>query len=108
MSKEIFDILLLNSITTIAISYLYNLFVNTFSKSESSTNQTTQTDVQEQKIDYLYKKIASLEEHINHIDLSIEDIEDKIETKNNKIIESSIALNNKLEDFIQYNYELYD
>jgi peptidoglycan hydrolase CwlO-like protein len=112
MSRQFIVLLFLNSLTTITISYLYNYFVYTFSTKHKDIPKVKVIDhsdpTQDDKIEYLYKKIINLENSINSLQNSIDDIEDKIENKNNKIIESSIALNSKLDDFINYNYECYD
>ena len=99
--SRLVSLVLLNSMTTFAITYFYNTYIIKFWK-------TSTQDAQHKKLDYLYKKIQELEQSVNFLQQSIEEIDYKIEQKNNKIIESNIELNSKLEDFITSNYELYD
>ena len=53
-------------------------------------------------------KINELVEKINKLEKSVEELEEKIDKKNSKLIESNIILNSKLEDFINYSYDIYD
>lgn len=90
--------LFVNSLTTIATVYFYNVAYNYYTKN--------QKDLLEQKVDYLYKKVHELEMSLNYLQQFMEDIDDHINTKNNQVIQSSIALNSKLDEFINYNYDI--
>ena len=56
----------------------------------------------------MVSKINQLERSIVSIQQSIEELEDNLNTKNNKVIESNFALSSKLDDFINYSYDVYD
>lgn len=84
--------------TTAIITYLWNKYVKT-------KNKNDETD---EKLEVIFLKIRELEYRISSIQSSIEDLENNLSTKNNKIIESNIALNSKLDDFINYTYDVYD
>lgn len=60
------------------------------------------------KLEFVLNRIKDLEQSIIVLQQSIDDIEETIDKKNNKVIESNIVLNSKLEEFINSNYELYD
>lgn len=83
--------LVLNTFTTALVSFVYAYYKN--------------KDLQDTKINILLKRIENLEEKLTVLQQSIENIEEDINYKN-KVIESNIALNSKLEDFINYNYEM--
>jgi peptidoglycan hydrolase CwlO-like protein len=101
MSRHYISLVFLNSLTTFAISYLYNVtFHSYFSKKSKDTNN--------EKFEYLYKKIHNLEQSVIRMQEMIEEIDIKIDDKNNHIIESNIALNSKLEEYINYNYDIYE
>lgn len=103
MSRHYISLVFLNSLTTFAISYLYNVtFHSYFSKHSKEDNVTNE------KFEYLYKKIHNLEQSIVHIQECLEEIEIKIDEKNHHLIESNMALNSKLEEFINYNYDVYE
>jgi hypothetical protein len=93
MSRPFLTFLAINTFTTVLISTLYNFYLKRSSK-------------QDEKLDFLLSKIKTLEESVNSLQQSIEDIEENI-NKGNSIIQSNIALNNKLDDFINYSYEVY-
>lgn len=99
MSRPLITFLIFNSFTTFAISYIYNYYAS-FHKEE--------VDSQNKKLEFLLHKIKELERSVLILQQSIDEIEDTIEQKNNKVIESNTVLNGKLEDFINSNYELYN
>jgi peptidoglycan hydrolase CwlO-like protein len=95
MSRPLVTITVINTFTTALFAFLYKLYNN-------------QKVEQEHKIEYLMKKIENLEKTVVDLQQSIEDLEENIHNKNDKIIQSNIALNNKLDDFINYSYDIYD
>jgi len=93
MSRPFLTYFVINTFATILMTTFYNFYLKKTSK-------------QDDKIEFLLTKIKQLEESVNSLQQSIEDIENI--NKSNNIIESNIALNNKLDDFINYSYEVYD
>lgn len=97
--SNIFPLIFINSITTtvttLAITYLYNLYV------------INGQIIREQnfKIEMLSKQ---LQENMRELLIYIEEIEDKLDKKHNKFIESNSDLNSRLDDFITSNYDIYD
>lgn len=97
MSKNIISFIVLNGITTSIFTMIYNyIFVK---KEKNDINN---------KIDILLKKINTLENSIHELHEYVEEIEFKIQKKNNKVIESHTELSSKLENFINCNYDVYD
>jgi peptidoglycan hydrolase CwlO-like protein len=98
MSK-FFPFIFINSITTtfttLAITYLYNLYIIKTNKEQNN------------KIELLYKQLSSLEERMQYMQLYIEEIEDKLDKKHTRFIESNSDLSNKLDEFITSNYDIY-
>ena len=94
MSRPFLTYLAINTFTTILMTTFYNFYLK-------------KTTKQDDKIEFLLTKIKRLEESVNSLQQSIEDIEENI-NKSNNIIESNIALNNKLDDFINYSYEVHE
>lgn len=99
MSRPLITFLVFNSFTTFVVSYIYNYYLS-FHKEEINS--------QNMKLEFVLNKIRDLEQSIINLQQSIDDIEETIEKKNNKVIESNIVLNSKLEEFITSNYELYN
>lgn len=91
MSKPFITITI--TFTTLLFGYLYHLTIK-----QSQTK----------RIDLLISKINELESKVLSIQSSIDDLENTLHIKNNKIIESNIALNSKLDDFINYTYDICD
>jgi peptidoglycan hydrolase CwlO-like protein len=93
--SNLFPLIFINSITTtvttLAITYLYNLYI--------INDQTIKE--QNIRIEYLSKH---LQEMLNYI----EEVEEKIDKKHIKFIESNNDLNSKLDEFITSNYDIYD
>lgn len=85
----------INTFTTALLAFLYKLY---------NQNKVDQ----ENKIEFLVKKIQNLEQTVIDLQQSIEDLEENLHNKNDRIIQSNIALNNKLDDFINYSYDIYD
>jgi peptidoglycan hydrolase CwlO-like protein len=100
MSK-FFPLIFINSITTslttLAITYIYNLYIISVKTNKDQNN----------KIELLYKQLSSLEERMQDMQMYIEEIEDKLDKKHTKFIESNYDLNNKLDEFITSNYDIY-
>lgn len=98
MSK-FFPLIFINSITTtlttLAMTYLYNLYIIKTNKEQNN------------KIELLYKQLSSLEERMQYMQLYIEEIEDKLDKKHTRFIESNSDLSNKLDEFITCNYDIY-
>ena len=95
MSRPFLTYFVINTFTTILMTILMTTF------------NTRQVSKQHDKLEFLLTKIKQLEESVHSLQQSIEDIEENM-NKSNNIIESNIALNNKLDDFINYSYEVYD
>jgi hypothetical protein len=53
-------------------------------------------------------KICSLEKQVNTLNLILEDMEDKFIKKENQLMKSTCELNTRLEDFINYNYNVLE
>jgi uncharacterized protein (UPF0335 family) len=95
MSRPLVTLAVINTFTTAIFTYIYNYYIR------SKT-------IQDQKLEALVSKINQLERSIVSIQQSIEELEDNLNTKNNKVIESNFALSSKLDDFINYSYDVYD
>jgi hypothetical protein len=95
MSRPLVTLAVINTFTTVIFTYLYKYYIR---------NKVCQ----DQKIESLVLKIQQLERSINVIQQSIEDLEENLNFKNNKVIESNIALSSKLDDFINYSYDVCD
>jgi len=95
MYIPLITITVINTFTTALFAFLYKIY------------NTHKVD-QDQKIEYLVKKIQNLEQTVANLQQSIEDLEENVHNKNDRIIQSNIALNNKLDDFINYSYDVYD
>jgi len=95
MSRPLITITVINTFTTALFAFLYKIY------------NIHKVD-QDQKIEYLVKKIQNLEQTVANLQQSIEDLEENVHNKNDRIIQSNIALNNKLDDFINYSYDVYD
>ena len=93
MSNQIYTV---TCITTLVITILYNYIKS----NEINVNKTT--------INELVGKINKLEKTVDVLKQSLEELEEKIDKKNSKLIESNSILNSKLEDFINYSYDIYD
>lgn len=81
----------INTFTTTVFSFLYTKFYNNLFKDE--------------RINALLRRIEYLEENVEMLQQAIEIIEEDIHDKN-KVIENNMALNSKLEDFINSNYDI--
>lgn len=99
MSRPLIAFLVFNSFTTFVVSYFYNYYLS-FNKNEIIS--------QNDRLEFIVHKVKDLEHCVLFLQQSIEEIEEKIDQKNNKVIESNTALNSKLEEFININYELYN
>jgi uncharacterized protein YoxC len=95
MSRPLVTIAVINTVATALFTYIYNYYLK---------KQNTQNE----KIEFLLHKINELERSVVHLQQSLEDIEENINHKNNRIIESNIALSSKLDDFINYSYDVCD
>lgn len=95
MSRPFLTFFAINTITTVFITTLYNFYL-----------QLTFNDVS--KYDFMLHKIKELEMSVKRLQNSIEEIEEHNNIKNNSIIESNIALTSKLDDFINYSYDVYE
>jgi hypothetical protein len=94
MSAQILGFFCMNGLITAGLIYVSKLFNN-------DTNETTQ-------IDYLMNKICNLERQIISLNQTIEDMEDKFIKKENHMMKSTCELNSRLEDFINYNYNVLE
>jgi len=96
MSKQIITIYL--SIGTFIASLLYKYYYYyDYTKTENN-----------EKMDILLYKLHKLEDLVFSLQQSIEDIEDRIDRKNNRVIETNTLLTNKLDDFINLSYDVYE
>ena len=96
MSKQIITIYL--SIGTFIASLLYKYYYYyNYTKTENN-----------EKMDILLYKLHKLEDLVFSLQQSIEDIEDRIDRKNNRVIETNTLLTNKLDDFINLSYDVYE
>lgn len=95
MSRPLVTLAVINTFTTAIFTYIYNYYIQT-------------KTIQDQKLELLVSKITELERSIVYIQQSIEDLEENVNRKNNKVIESNFALSSKLDDFINYSYDVYD
>lgn len=95
MSRPLITLAVINTFTTAVFTYIYNYYIQT-------------KTIQNQKLEILVSKINELERSIVYIQQSIEDLEENLNSKNNKVIESNFALSSKLDDFINYSYDVYD
>jgi uncharacterized protein (UPF0335 family) len=95
MSRPLITLAVINTFTTAVFTYIYNYYIQT-------------KTIQNQKLEVLVSKINDLERSIVYIQQSIEDLEENLNSKNNKVIESNFALSSKLDDFINYSYDVYD
>jgi peptidoglycan hydrolase CwlO-like protein len=100
MSKNIISFLILNGITTSIVTYICDYCINTFRVKSEINNKN--------KLDILLKKINTLENTIQELQEYVEEIEFKIDRKNNKVIESHTELSSKLENYINCSYDVYD
>lgn len=91
MSNQIYTV---TYIATLVVTILYNYIKS--------------NEMNEDKINELFEKINKLEKSIDVLKQSVEELEEKIDKKNSKLIESNTVLNSKLEDFINYSYDIYD
>jgi|UniRef100_A0A6C0AMB5 hypothetical protein len=104
MSRPLVTFFVINSVTTFVISYLYNYYNILFNKKQ----QKDQNLNKDGDLEFIINKIKNLEQSIFLLQQNIDDIKITFEEKNNKVIESSTILNNKLEEFIHINYEVFD
>ena len=98
MSRPFITFIVFNTLTTTFFTCIYNYCMKT-------SHKVLQQD---DKIEQLLHRIQELEKSVNIIQQSIEDIEETITQKNNRVIESNVALSSKLDDFINYSYDVYD
>ncbi|NBP00260.1 MAG: hypothetical protein EBU90_09080 [Proteobacteria bacterium] len=98
MPKPMLALFLFNGfagITLALVAQYFALFSNT----------TSQHDEQ---IEYLRNKVCQLEKQLHNLQQNLEDMEERMTKKDTALIESSQQLHSKLEDFINYNYEVVD
>lgn len=98
MANYIVALFILNSVTSVAFFTWLHRFSGYCNK-ENKTNE---------QIEYLYKKVCSLEKRIDQLQQNIDDLEEKYVTKDIDLIKSNTELNSKLENFINYNYEILE
>lgn len=104
MSRPLVTFFVINSFTTFIITYLYNYYNFFFNQKQ----QQSQNNNQNQDLEFIINKIKNLDQSIYLLQQNIDDLKETVEEKNNKVIESSTILNNKLEEFIHINYEVFD
>lgn len=104
MSRPLVTFFVINSFTTFVITYLYNYYNFFFNqKIQKSQNVNKNGD-----LEFIINKIKNLDRSVFLLQQTVDDLKETIEEKNNKVIESSTILNNKLEEFIHINYEILD
>ena len=99
MSAQLFGFFCINGITTVSLIYMFK-YMTGFFKNE--------TDNQDDKIDYLMNKICNLERQVISLNQVLEDMEDKYLKKENHMMKSTCELNSRLEEFINYNYNVLE
>jgi hypothetical protein len=87
MSRPFLIYFVINTFTTTVFSLFYTKFLR------------------DERLNALLRRIEYLEENVEMLQQVIETIEEDIHDKN-LVIESNMALNSKLEDFINYNYDI--
>lgn len=110
MSNPAILFLLINGITG-ASFLIYTHYIESFiSKKAKDTDKEIEVvfETHEKKIEYLCNKICKLESTIFQLQQALEDMEEKFIKKENALIQSNCELNTKLEDFINYNYDMLD
>ena len=86
---------IINTFTTSVVSFLYTKFYTKFYTKL----------FKDERINALLNRIEYLEENVEMLQQAIETLEEDSHDKN-KMIESNMALNSKLEDFINSNYDI--
>jgi hypothetical protein len=81
---------------TFAATAIFQYFTILLSKHKTQSLQ----------IEYLNDKVCNLEKTIHYLQQQIEELEEKYILKENAIAVSNCELNSKLEEFINYNYEI--
>lgn len=104
MSRPLVTFFVINSFTTFIITYLYNYYNFFFNQKQ----QQSQNHNKEDDLEFIINKIKNLDHSIYLLQQTVDDLKESIEEKNNKVIESNTILNNKLEEFIHINYEVFD
>lgn len=99
MSAQLFGFFCINGVTTVGLIYMFKCMTGFFKN---------ETDDQSNKIDYLMNKICNLERQVNSLNQFIEDMEDKYLKKENQMMKSNCELNSRLEEFINYNYNVLE
>lgn len=105
MSRPLVTFFVINSFTTFVITYLYNYYNFFFNQKQ---HQSQNNLIKKDDLEFIINKIKNLDRSIFLLQQTIDDLKENIEEKNNKVIESSTILNNKLEEFIHINYEVFD
>lgn len=83
----------INTFTTTVFFFFYNKMSTLF------------YPLRDEHINELLRRIEYLEENVEMLQQAIETMEEDIHDKN-KVIESNMALNSKLEDFINSTYDI--
>jgi vacuolar-type H+-ATPase subunit I/STV1 len=83
--------------------FLIYFVINTFTTTVFSLFYTN--FLRDERLNALLRRIEYLEENVEMLQQIIETIEEDIHDKN-LVIESNMALNSKLEDFLNYNYDI--
>lgn len=104
MSRPLVTFFVINSFTTFVITYLYNYYNSFFNQKQQQSQNLNKDD----DLEFIINKIKNLDHSIFLLQQTVDDLKETIEEKNNKVIESSTILNNKLEEFIHINYEVFD
>jgi uncharacterized protein YoxC len=94
MSRPLITFFVINTFTT-AVVLFYNIYLQ-------------KKDKTKEDIEILIKRINQLENSVSDLQQVIEELEENIYHKNNSVIQSNIALSSKLDDFINYSYDVYD
>lgn len=104
MSRPLVTFFVINSFTTFIITYIYNYY-NVFFNQKKQQSQNINKDCD---LEFIINKIKNLDHSMFLLQQTVDDLKETIEEKNNKVIESNTILNNKLEEFIHINYEVFD
>lgn len=105
MSRPLVTLFVINSFTTFIITYLYNYYNILFNQKQ---HQSPNKSIKDDDLEFIINKIKNLEQSIFLLQQTVDELNETVQEKNNKVIESNTILNNKLEEFIHINYEIFD
>jgi len=101
MWGRLLSLTLLNGVTTVTITMVYQYFMYAM----RLETQSAQIDYLTSNVNNLTSKIDMLEKHIYLLQSTVDEFETKIVQKETELLRSNTQLSSNLEDFINYNYE---